>query len=201
MNIYERLSPDKKAYIFELDNVLYPEKDYLLQVYYLFATFLEFTETFPPAGELTSFFKTSFQHHGKENIFNRAQKFFSINEKYRVNFERLHSTAQLPLKLLLYNEMLKLLQNLVINRKQIFIVTNGNLQQQLNKLKQVEWNGLEGYLTVYFSEEIKPKPSPEILLFVMKQHHLELEDIQVIGNSKIDENFALACGVDYLNLS
>jgi len=28
---------DKKVYVFELDDVVFPKKDYLLQVYYLFA--------------------------------------------------------------------------------------------------------------------------------------------------------------------
>jgi hypothetical protein len=34
----------KKAFVFELDNVLYPEKDYFFQIYYLFANLLEYTE-------------------------------------------------------------------------------------------------------------------------------------------------------------
>jgi hypothetical protein len=41
---YSHIDKRKKAFIFELDNVLYPEKDYLYQVYYLFAALLEYTE-------------------------------------------------------------------------------------------------------------------------------------------------------------
>jgi len=37
---YKDIDKRKKAFIFELDNVLYPEKDYLYQVYYLFASML-----------------------------------------------------------------------------------------------------------------------------------------------------------------
>ena len=33
---YSDIDPRKAAFIFEMDNVLYPEKDYLYQVYYLF---------------------------------------------------------------------------------------------------------------------------------------------------------------------
>ena len=36
---YNDVDPRKKAFIFELDNVLYPEKDYIYQVYYLFAAY------------------------------------------------------------------------------------------------------------------------------------------------------------------
>ena len=61
---YCDLDPNKKAFIFELDNVLFPERDYLLQVYYLFANFIEFTETVPSSTELTNFLKTVYEHHG-----------------------------------------------------------------------------------------------------------------------------------------
>ena len=44
MFTYTDIDARKKAFVFELDNVLYPEKDYLLQVYYLFASFLEYSE-------------------------------------------------------------------------------------------------------------------------------------------------------------
>ena len=37
---YSDIDNRKTAFIFELDNVLYPEKDYLFQVYYLFARFI-----------------------------------------------------------------------------------------------------------------------------------------------------------------
>ena len=38
---YSEIDPRKDAFIFELDDVLYPEKDYLYQIYYLFTAFLE----------------------------------------------------------------------------------------------------------------------------------------------------------------
>ena len=41
---YTDIDPRKTAFIFELDNVLYPEKDYLFQAYYLFAGYLEYLD-------------------------------------------------------------------------------------------------------------------------------------------------------------
>ncbi len=40
----EKLIKANDAFIFEFDNVLYPEKDFLLQVYYLFGQFVEYSE-------------------------------------------------------------------------------------------------------------------------------------------------------------
>jgi len=152
---YKDLDSRKKAFVFELDNVIYPERDYLLQVYYLFSNFIEFTEGVPSSSELTEFFKTAYHHHGEENIFDKAREAFGIGEKYRTNFDRLHAAAILPLKLLMYKEVLKLLQEIIIDRKQLFIVTNGRPEIQLNKIRQMEWNGLEQYMKVFYAEEIK----------------------------------------------
>jgi FMN phosphatase YigB (HAD superfamily) len=195
---YTDIDPRKKAFVFELDNVLYPEKDYLLQVYYLFASFLEYKEMLD-AKVLTKLMTETYEHEGSQDIFNRVQEKFLIDEQYRYNFEMLHVTARLPLKLLLYKNALTLLQDIVVDRKQIFILTNGNPGQQLNKIKQTEWHGLESYLTCYFAEEITPKPEPDALHFILKTHNLDRRDIVMIGNSETDELCAAACGIDYMD--
>jgi FMN phosphatase YigB (HAD superfamily) len=197
---YKDLDPKKKVFVFELDNVIYPERDYLLQVYYLFSNFIEFTEGVPASAELTDFFKNSYYHHGEEGIFDKASAAFGIDEKYRVNFERLHSTAILPLKLLMYKEVLKLLQEIIIDRKQLFIITNGKPEIQINKIRQIEWNGLEQYLKVFYAEEIKLKPEPDVLTYILNDNNLLRKDVIIIGASEIDEEFAASCGIDYINV-
>ncbi len=197
---YKDLDPRKKAFVFELDNVLYPEQDYLLQVYYLFSNFIEFTEGTPPSADLTAFFKTAYSHHGDERIFERAKDAFGLDEKYRANFERLYYTARLPLKLLLYKEVLKLLQEIVVDRKQVFLITNGRPEVQLNKIRQTEWNGLEQYLKVYYAAEIKLKPEPDVLTYILNDHGLLRKDVLILGATEVDEEFAGACGIDYLNI-
>lgn len=199
MLTYTDIDPSKKAFIFELDNVLYPEKDYLLQVYYLFANFIEVSETVVTAEELIGFFATDYEALGEKGRFERASQLFGIDKKYQSNFDKLHYTARLPLKLLLYKPMLELLQNMVVDRKQIFIVTNGNPEVQLNKIKQVEWNGLEKYLTVYFADEIRPKPETDVLELILGKHQLLRKELVVIGSNDIDEEFADAEGIDYIN--
>ena len=41
---YQEHINTKQAFVFGLDDVLYPVKDYQLQVYYLFAQFIEYGE-------------------------------------------------------------------------------------------------------------------------------------------------------------
>ncbi|SFC20336.1 FMN phosphatase YigB, HAD superfamily [Parapedobacter composti] len=148
------IEPHKKAVVFGLDDVLFPKKDYLLQVYYLFANLLEYTETVPPADDLTAFLKKAYEHQGETDLFERAAEVFGIDAKYKASFDRLHVTAKLPLKLLLYRPMLDLMQELNSRGTLLLVLTPGNPAMQLNKLGQVAWNGLERVLKVYFDEEL-----------------------------------------------
>lgn len=198
---YAELNPAKKAFIFEFDDVLYPKKDYDLQIYYLFATFLEFQEAFPPANDLVGFMKKVYENHGPDKIFEKAKEVYAFDEKYHENFNRLHREAKLPLKLLLFQNMLSLLQEMVVDRKQIFIVTAGNPLQQLNKIKQTEWHGLEKFLKVYFADEIEPKPHGGVLDLLMQENELVQADLLIVGADPTDEIFATTAGIDYLAVS
>jgi len=197
---YSDIDSRKTAFIFELDNVLYPEKDYLFQVYYLFASLLEYTELID-AKQTTNILTNAYINEGKDFVFDRLKKELNISEKFRYNLDNLLLTAKLPLKLLLYSNMLTLLQDIVVDRKKIFIVTNGNPEQQLNKIKQTEWHGLEKYLTCYFAEETMAKPEPDVIDQLLKEHNLQRRDVMMIENSEIDQLCAEACGIDFMNVS
>jgi len=139
---YSDIDKRKTAFIFELDNVLYPEKDYLFQVYYLFAALLEYTELID-AKMATDTLINAYNMKGKHLAFDRLKEKFNLSERFRYSLNNLLLTAKLPLKLLIYQNMLNLLQEIVIDRKKVFIVTNGSTEQQLNKIKQTEWHRLE----------------------------------------------------------
>lgn len=194
---YTDIDARKQAFIFELDNVLYPEKDYLYQVYYLFASFLEYTELLD-ATVMVNLMTRAFEEEGRDAVFNRVQEKFKLDEKYRYNFNQLHITAKLPLKLLLYADMLKLMQEIVVDRKKIFIVTNGNPAQQLNKLKQMEWHGLEKYLVCYFADEVAPKPEPDVIYQLINDHNLQRREMLMTGEAGDDVLCAQACGIDFV---
>jgi HAD superfamily hydrolase (TIGR01549 family) len=193
---YSDIDSRKTAFIFELDNVLYPEKDYLFQVYYLFANMLEYTELWD-AKAMVTLMTNTYQEKGHSAVFDELKEKFNVDEKYRANFDEMQVTANVPLKLLLYKNMLDLLQDIVVDRKKIFIVTSGNPHQQLNKIKHTEWNGLEAYLTCYFADEIMAKPEPDVINQLITDHNLRRSEVVMIGDSKADMLCAEAVGVDY----
>jgi len=197
---YIDLDERKTAFIFELDNVIYPEKDYLFQVYYLFAASLEYVELVD-AKAATDIMVNTYFTEGKDAVFNALQQKLNVDEKYRVNFQQMMNDVKLPLKLLVYSNVLELMQQIVVDRKRIFIVTNGNPGQQLNKIKQTEWNGLENYLTCYFADEVKPKPEADVIDKLIQEQSLKRNNLLMIGDSEADLLCAQNSGLDYLSVN
>lgn len=193
-----RLVTEKEAFIFELDNVLYPEQDYLLQVYYLFANFLEYTETRPEAALLTRFLKEEYLSSGSEGLFSKAAREFDIDGKYEDNFNRLHVSAQPPLLLYFYPEMLRFLKYCKAAGKSLFLLTRGNPLMQLNKLKYIDWQGIDKEIKVYFYDEIKLLTHLEPLDYILQENKLTREAALFVGKSEKDREMATDLGVEYL---
>lgn len=197
---FEDIIKNSKAFILGLDNIIYPEKDYLLQVYYLFSEFMAYSEQ-ADASTILAFMKAEFEQNGAERIFEKTANNFNLPDKYKTNFELLHQNARLPLKLLLYKQVLALLQEVVIERKSIFLLVDGDPVMQLNKIKQTEWNGLEQYLKLYFTAEFKQKPAADSLEFILEANNLTVRDVMVIGCDANDQLFAQNVGAKYFDVT
>lgn len=195
--LFDQLVEQKKAFVFDLDNTLYPEKDYLYQVYYMVGQFIEYQETFDHQ-LITKYLINEFETKGRAHVFDKLIEQFNLKKEYVDNCIRLLRTARLPLKLLLFKEAEWMLNELVEHKKQIFILTNGTTDQQYNKITQIEWNGLQKHIKCYYANEIAPKPAPDGLLKIMEDHSLSPEDLVFIGDADIDENCAKAAGVEFV---
>jgi FMN phosphatase YigB (HAD superfamily) len=193
MDIQDHIK-SKKAFLFAFDDVLYPQKDYLLQVYYLFSEFLTYSEL-QNATEILNFMKIEFEQNGVDQIFEKTAEKFNIPLKYNDNFKLLHQTARLPLKLLLFQQILSLLQELVVERKEIFLVLDGDPAIQLNKVKQTEWHDLESYLKLYFVEEYNSVA--ECVQSIIHTHELNASETVFIGNNKETNLLLKPIEVDY----
>lgn len=177
---YAYLDLSKKAFVFELDDVLLPERDYLLQVYYLFAGLLEYTQQDPPAAKLMAYMKESLEKQGADGMFSRIEKQFEIAHTHKEQFNSMHVGARLPLKLLLYKEALGLLTYLIGEGKSVFVLTKGNPMMQFNKVKQTDWKGLEGFIKVYYYDEIMLKSALTPLDYLLEENQLQLEEVLCI---------------------
>ncbi|POY37547.1 hypothetical protein C3K47_07220 [Solitalea longa] len=175
--------PNKTAYIFELDNTIFPEKDYDLQVYYLFGQFMEFTLPGIHEGKrILDYLVKKHDAMSRAELIDATIEYFAIPPELKENFERLFKIARLPLKLLMFKQALEFMQTLVTDRKQIFIVTKGNPEEQLNKIRQIEWNGLEAYLKVYFVEESEPKDIESTMAKLFFENDLPAQSTVMVGH-------------------
>jgi phosphoglycolate phosphatase-like HAD superfamily hydrolase len=134
-------------------------------------------------------------------MFEEVVATFGIDKKYEENLALLFTNAKLPLKILLYKEALEVLQDLIVNRKAIYILTSGNPQTQLNKITQTEWNGLDKYLKVYFVDEYEEKPSYKSLEILLKENGIDKNDAVLIGFNQTDKQMATNFGITYECLS
>jgi hypothetical protein len=187
-----------QAFIFEYDDVLYPEKDYLLQVYYLFSQFIEYAEQ-RGAVEILAFMKADFADNGHDGIFGRTREQFNLDVKYQTNFDLLTQNVRLPLKLLLFDGPLRFLQSIAASQKQIFLLVSGDPVMQLNKIRQTEWNGLETSLTVYFTEEFPDLSIEANILSVADKHGFKVEGALFVGHSSQAILITPASGINYLD--
>ena len=144
----------KKIYLFEMDDVLYAKQDYLLQIYYLFAQFVAFTESTDIAPDIVNYMQKIYLEKGEERVFEETNDHFKFKTDYQENFNRLMVNGQLPLKLLLFTEIKLLFASIIERGGQIAVLTTGNPALQLNKLKHVDWQGFDKNIKVYFIDEL-----------------------------------------------
>ncbi|WP_437920901.1 HAD family hydrolase [Sphingobacterium sp. LRF_L2] len=172
----------KSVYVFEIDDVLYPKRDYLLQVYYLFSNFVEYSEARPLAASILDYMKLVFEDMGEDAVLEKTLDHFGLDSVYGENYERLKANANLPLKLFLKPNMKKYLLALFDGGKNVGILTSGNPVEQLNKLKHMDWEELTSHLTslkVFFIEELKFR-NIDPIDYIVEEYGVSKDDISVI---------------------
>jgi len=185
------------AFIFELDDVIYPEKDYLLQVYYLFAQFMEYTEQ-TDGSQMIRFMQETYAREGETGLFAKTAVHFNLPEKYQSNYVLLHQNARLPLKLLLFAPVLAFMQEVFAAGKRLFLLTDGDPDMQLNKIKQLEWNGIEKHMAVYFTEEIAKGSTPQAVEVIVNFNSLNPDKVIFISKHGQDAAKAFSKGINFL---
>ena len=194
MNIDQELK-HKKAVVFDFDDVLYPKLEFLLQVYYLFSNFVEYTKGEEIASQLLNAFRVEYEASGEIGIWDRVSIKHPLLLEFEENYQRLHHQAQLPLKIHLYPGVVELLKKLEADHKFIIILTAGDPLMQLNKIRQVEWQGLEERLKVYFEDELYYQ-NTEPLDYLMETLNLSPQEMSYIGHSATVLKHAHQIGID-----
>lgn len=200
------------AFIFDLDDTLYPEIDYLKAAFQAISK--EFEEKHAlKAIEIEQFLTTTFTENGRSQLFNQCFNQFFTDEKAQ-NTEGVLSeeicvnnclnilrTVKISQKIALFPYVYRLIPQLVAEEKQIFVLTNGNPKQQRNKIAHLDWQNLDAQITFVFANEFAPKPSPSVFSdFLEPNFHLKTKKTLFIGDAETDAEFSQNVGFDFLHV-
>jgi len=182
--------------IFDLDDTLIYERDYL------FSAYLDISERFGSTNTeksvMFSYLVENFNLGNRSELFNNFICTFSLKDNDMLLMLYLLRNANIKEGLRLTSEAKILLHCLMTLNMKYDIITNGNPIQQANKLRQINWEGLPSPTKVVFANEYKPKPSPDS--FFKTRASLCESKILYVGDSEVDDNFAKNCGIEFFKL-
>jgi HAD superfamily hydrolase (TIGR01549 family) len=213
---------DYNVVLFDLDDTLYPEIEYLKAAFAAIGQFFE-KEYALNTRKVEDFLTTTFTKQGRKNLFNHCFHHFKeeiqgkkhentdLSRDYRegVLLENIFveqclnilRTLEIAEKIRFYPFVYKIIPQLIKQEKQIFIITNGNTTQQKNKVKHLQWNGMDASITIIFANQFAPKPSPKVFTdFLEPNFSLKNKSILFVGDAETDAEFSRNIGVDFLHV-
>jgi len=187
-----------KAVIFDLDNTIYRETDYLFPAYHAIGVHVSGKDNID-ASAAGQFLENHFLKSGRKNLFDNFIQHFNIRNTGVEEMMNILRTNQPEEKIEIFPSVMKMLDALILQQKKIFVLTNGNPQQQRNKIACIEWGGIFNDITFIFADEIKRKPSPESIEYIIKKYELRHGDVLMIGDDISDEEAAKDAGIHFIH--
>ncbi len=180
-----------KYYLFDLDNTLIDETQYLFAVYSKIAKDVSLDK---------NEFINLFLNEGRDKLFNKIIKRNKLPDTCLQDFLYTLRNIKLPHKLVIFPSIFDLLKKLTILNKNILVVTNGNVNQQKNKIDQIDWQGIENDIQFVLANLIAPKPSMKLFNYLKKEYCLIEQETIMIGDSITDEEFARNSNISFQNV-
>ena len=189
-----------KLIVFDLDNTLILEKDYLFEAYVEISCHIESTYLIDKL-KIENYLKDEFINNGRIKLFDKMISHFNISKfeiKEILNILRSYTPLR---KISLIENMKLILQSLKDEKIPYVIFTNGNVDQQKNKVANIQWDGL--LTDVIYANEISPKPDPISFSKYLLKNKIEIfnGDILMIGDSNVDKLFSENFGCDFEHVS
>lgn len=194
-----------EAILFDLDNTIYPEKEYLERAYKNIARNVSIVESnlLVTESEISNFLLKTFESEGRDKIFQKMKTQFQINSFTLENFlECMHNTPLEKNELKVYPYIYDLLVYLKRYNLLLFVVTNGNVNQQQNKINALNLDTTIFNEIIYTSSMGKyyEKPSSFFIEKIKLDYSLNGNKMLLFGDSPIDKATALNAGIDFINV-
>jgi len=186
-----------KLVIFDLDDTLYPEREYLFSAYESIAKLVA-ERTGSNERVYSDYLKNTFINGGRGNLLDSFIDAFNLSNTVSIQ-ELLHILRTIHCELFLYRKAKVLLDYIQKEGVMAVIFTNGNLTQQRNKISCLKIRESYPAVAVYYAAEYEPKPSPVGLNAILQYYNVDSKKVLVIGDSATDHDAAKAAGIDYLD--
>ena len=180
--------------IFDLDNTIINEKDYLLSAYYLIASEINPSKQ----NEVYLYLKNEFELSGKEFLYQKLKNKFNFSNFNLEDFKLLLHENRYCKKIETYMWFKDFVKSLNTSLE-IYIITNGNISQQKNKIRLTKFPRRTLIKKIIYANEYKPKPHPDSY-YALKKFSNIVNPIY-IGDSHIDLKFAQNSSIEYFDVS
>jgi len=189
-----------KLIIFDLDNTLILERDYLFKGYEDISYHIE-SICFLDRIKIENYLKNEFIKNGRSKLFDKMISHFNISEVKITSILNILRRVKPQKKICLIENMKQILMLLKNNKIPYVIFTNGNVVQQKNKVANIQWDGL--LTDIIYANEISPKPNPISFSKYLLKNKIKInkDEILMIGDSNVDELFAKNMGCDFEHVS
>ena len=182
--------------VFDLDDTLYAEQDYLFAGYRAIGKYLA-DRGYGDAELYSDFLIEEFRRNGRKQLFDAFLARFALPVKMSALLGILHTV---PAPIRLSEQAQELLDMLRDSGNRLYILTNGNLTQQQNKVDLLGLQERYPGIGLVYASAIEPKPSPKALLLILEKEGIRAEDALLVGDSESDALTARSANVDYINI-
>ena len=181
-----------RTILFDLDNTLYNETDFLFLVYKVIS------EKFYPNNfdQVYNFLVSEFIYRGRKSLFDKLIEAFPQNGISSKNCLAVLRTYRCSNLLTPYPWFLDFLDQ-VGEKFKIRIITNGHVDQQKNKIGSINFGNYMKSMDVVYANLTKPKPHIESYFAF---HDVEdFNDPIYIGDSDVDFEFSQRAGLEFFD--
>jgi FMN phosphatase YigB (HAD superfamily) len=184
--------------VFDLDGTLYEENHYLFAAYQSISDSIQ-QKTDHSSDDIYKFLTEEFLTVGRQQLFNKLCHRFELPAEWIEPC--LHTLRYCVIKnppLKVYPEMLHLLKQCHSEGQKLAVLTNGNPEQQKNKISQLDFGEIKDSIGFYFANNIEPKPSGKGLEKILKDFDLTADQAVYIGDLEIDQHCAESAGTHFI---
>jgi FMN phosphatase YigB (HAD superfamily) len=183
--------------IFDLDNTILNSSTYEKKIFIKIAKFLNLKINF----EKKKVFNFLLKNRKKEiltnkkiNIFDILLKKYENRNYYKKRCLKIFNSSKVN-KINFNKTLYNVLQNLKKKNKELYLVTNGNYNRQINKIRILKISKLFKHI---FILEKKSHQKPSLIgVQILKKAIINKKSV-MIGDSNLDKEFANKLSIDYI---